>query len=157
MILKGIALSSLASPALVFMLFLITGIVFYASNVIFSGSVDPAPLLGMLIGGSAYAVLTALISVPATFLVGFPLAELAERRDLLTAKVVLAGATLSGALALTIFAIVYFSKVSDMLILIALVIGGVGGFVNGYAFWKYVKPNHSFERDAGANAPRPSS
>ena len=48
---KGILLASIATPLLVLVLFMFTGIVFYLSNISHAGFLDFNPVLGMLMGG----------------------------------------------------------------------------------------------------------
>ena len=152
-IFKGLLLASITTPVLVFVLILSTGFIFTIIEYLRS-STGLDYIGGGAIGGSVYAFGTAIISIPATFLIGYPLASYAIYKNKLSIYSILVGAILSGALAFVVFLVVFISEYTDGLLTFAVIIGALGGLCNGTVFWFYMKKhNKSLNLTGTENAP----
>lgn len=146
-IVKAILIASFSIPVMVFMIFLVAGIVFLVSDVVESGEYDNG-WLGIVFAGSVYAYFSFLLSTAPTIVLGLPICLLAKKYGFLTRKVILVGAAVTGGLFLVVAALVFFDTVNIELITWSFVVGGVGGLINGYVFQKVKKPDNRLQTDA---------
>jgi len=108
-------------------------------NFFLTGKFDFESVLGMIYGGTVYAMFAAVISIPATLLFGLPLSYLAWKLQALTTKVILLGAILTGAVCLVLLAGLLLPRIERSFLMLCLAIGASGGFVNGYAFLRLMR------------------
>ena len=132
-------LAGLASPLVVFILCVATGIISSLLKFFVAGNLDLETALGMFYGGAVYSVLTALISVPATLFLGLPLSYFAWKLEALNTKVILLAASVIGGIFFVVLACIFLARVERSLWFVCLAIGASGGFVNGYAFLRLIR------------------
>lgn len=139
-------LAALAAPIFVLLMFAGTGVFFYLSNILSAGDMSPMAPSSLLMAGVVCGGFTAVISIPATVMLGLPLIYIAWKRSILSALPVLAGATAAIGFALAFFAQTYLMSPDYQLLLIATGIGVAGGFVNGLVFLRLGKRHKYFNR-----------
>ena len=146
-ILKAILIASLSMPALIFLIFFVTGIVFLVADVIDKGEYSNG-WLGLVYAGSVYAYFAMLLSTIPTIVLGLPMSLIAKKYGVLNQKVIFIGAAVAGGVFLAISTILYFEAADIELFLWALLVGSAGGLLNGYVFHKNSKPNKRPQFDA---------
>lgn len=140
-LLKGLTLASLATPILVFLVIVVTGSIFSLKGYFESG-VDLKYIGGGVIGGAFYSAMTAVVSIPATIIIGYPLSKYAIQKGNFISYIVIIGASISGAISFVVFSALYFPKISFEFLFICFLIGLFGGLCNGSAYWMYMKKSN---------------
>jgi hypothetical protein len=146
-IIKAILIASLSVPALVFATFLLAGISFLVLELFEKGEYSNG-WLGIVYAGSMYAYFAIPLSTVPTIVLGTPISLIAKKYGLLTKKVILVGAAITGGIFLVIAAIAFFDTINMELIGWTFIAGGIGGLINGYVFQKAKKPNNRLQYDA---------
>jgi len=146
---KAILIASLSMPALVFIIFFTTGVVFMVSEAINSGEYNNGWLV-IVFAGSIYAYLSLLLSTAPTIVLGLLISSLANKYGILNHKVIFAGAPVLGGLFLATAAILFFRTVDIELVMWSFIAGCVGGLFNAYVFQKVKRPNIGLQIDAAA-------
>lgn len=142
MILKAIVMASLSIPVMIYLLFIVIGIVFFVTQLIHTGELS-SNSLGMLFAGNGYAFIALIISSVPTFVLGYPISLYAHKKGFLSKKVILIGSPVIGGLYLSIASIIYITNPSLESLLWIMLIGCGGGLFNGYIFMRCLKPNNT--------------
>lgn len=136
-LIKGIFLASITTPIIVFLLIFLTSLIFTIIEYARIGTTGIQYIGGGAVGGSVYAIFTAYVSIPSTLLIGYPVARYAIYMQQFSRFSVLLGASLLGALVLTI--IIFTSKYTEGFLMLAAIVGAFGGLFNGVTLWLYMK------------------
>lgn len=136
--LKAIVIASFSVPILVFTLFVVTGFIFLASDL--SSEKYSNGWAGLVYAGATYGYFSVLISTIPTIVLGFPAALIASKYGWLKKRYILAGAVSLGGLFLGAASTVLFKEMTMQSVFWFLLAGSVGGLINGYVFWKLIKP-----------------
>ena len=139
-IFRAIIVSSLSIPALVFFVFLVTGIIIQLVELVNTGDLNRS-WLGMTYAGAVYAYISLLISTLPTIALGYPISLCAEKYGYLRGRVVLIGAAIIGGFFLGIASSVTIEAMDAQLFIWDFIVGAFGGLFNGYIFMKQMKPN----------------
>lgn len=142
--LKAILISALTIPVIVLAFFVIIGIVFLLSELISSGSYNNG-WLGLLYAGAVYGYFAVLISSIPTIVLGLPASMFARKYGYLRRGYIILGATVLGGLFLGVASILLFKTATLQSAFWFAFAGAVGGSINGYAFWKSMKPNNQIK------------
>ena len=139
-IFKAITISALAIPLMVFTIFVITSLVFLVSELITSGKYSNG-WVGIVYAGATYGYFAVLLSSVPTIVLGLPASRIGKKYDVLNRGCVIGGAALLGGLFLGVASTMLFKATTIESFLWFALAGGLGGLVNGFVFWNYVKPN----------------
>ena len=111
--------------------------------------------VGMLIGGGFYAFIAFCITLPSTYLFGFPLSLIALKKKKTSILFAAFMGALFGAVAFCLAATIVGMQIfKDSFFFIVAIPGAIGGFINGLVLWRLViLPNKQMQTDAAKAAP----
>lgn len=118
-------------------LFTATGLILLVSDLISSGKYSHG-WVSLVYAGAIYSYFSALISTIPTIVLGFPAAVIASRYRWLKKCYILAGAASLGGLFMGAASTVLVKGPTMESVFLFLLIGSVGGLINGYVFWKFI-------------------
>ena len=136
--LKNIVIASLSIPLLILAIFSGVGLVMLASDLI-RGSEYNHGWFGIIYAGLIYSYFSLLVSSIPVIVVGLPISLIAKKYNRLNGRIILAGAGMLGALFLSISSVIFFNSFNEELICWAILIGALGGLLNGYVFFRCLK------------------
>ncbi len=141
---RAILISSVAIPVIVITLFTITGLIFLVVELISGGGYSNG-WLGLLYAGVVYGYFAVLISSIPTIVLGWPTCLVAKKYGYLKRGYAIFGAAVLGGLFLGLASTLLFKTVTPQSLFWFALAGGVGGLINGYVFWKNMKPNNQIK------------
>jgi hypothetical protein len=149
--LKAILISSLAIPIIVLTLFVITGLIFFMSELISNGKYSNS-WLGLLYAGAVYSYFSVLISSIPTVALGLPASLIAKKYGYLKKSYIITGATLLGGFFLGVASALLFKIVTVQSLFWFVLAGSIGGLINGFVFLKNMKHNNQIKPALKSNA-----
>ena len=101
---------------------------------------------GMVYAGLTYSYFAVLLSSIPTIVFGLPAILIAKKYNILNIKIILIGATVLGALFLSLGGMIYSNFDKDFFVW-SMLVGALGGLLNGYVFYSRLEPNKAIKKD----------
>ena len=137
---KQILISAITIPVLILVIFIGVGFVFLISEFINAGEYNEG-WLGLVYAGAVYSYFAVLISTIPTVVVGLPASLAAKKYGFLKRGYIISGASILGGIFMAIASTLLFKAVTLVSIIWFAIAGSIGGLINGYVFWRQMKPN----------------